>query len=113
MNWGELAGLEASGRRVMGHNGVKEAAMVDDYTAKMTELIELMRLIGNDTQQCEVKECKRKISSTITDTLSAFSNGSGGWIILVSGTIVDTKPLFQMRITVFRLLMKNIFQMIL
>ena len=82
MNWGELAGLEASGRRIMGHNGVKEAAMVDDYTAKMTELIELMRLIGNDTQQCEVKECKRKISSTITDTLSAFSNGSGGWIIL-------------------------------
>ena len=82
MNWGELAGLEASGRRIMGHNGFKEAAMVDDYTAKMTELIELMRLIGNDTQQCEVKECKRKISSTITDTLSAFSNGSGGWIIL-------------------------------
>ena len=82
MNWGELAGLEASGRRIRGHNGVKEAAMVDDYTAKMTELIELMRLIGNDTQQCEVKECKRKISSTITDTLSAFSNGSGGWIIL-------------------------------
>ena len=77
MNWGEPAGLEASGRRIMGHNGVKEAAMVDDYTAKMTELIELMRLIGNDTQQCEVKECKRKISSTITDTLSAFSNGSG------------------------------------
>ncbi|MBW3088947.1 putative DNA binding domain-containing protein [Bifidobacterium sp. 82T24] len=56
--------------------------MVDAYTAKMTELIELMRLIGNDTQQCEVKECKRKISSRITDTLSAFSNGSGGWIIL-------------------------------
>ena len=55
---------------------------LDDYTAKMTELIELMRMIGNDTQQCEVKECKRRISSTITDTLSAFSNGSGGWIIL-------------------------------
>ena len=54
----------------------------DDYTAKMSELIELMRLIGNDTQQCEVKECKRKISSTITDTLSAFSNGNGGYIIL-------------------------------
>lgn len=56
--------------------------MTDDYTAKMTELINLMRLIGNDTQQCEVKECKRRLSSTITDTLSAFSNGSGGWIIL-------------------------------
>lgn len=35
----------------------------DDYTAKMTELIELLRVIGNDTQQCEVKECKRRISS--------------------------------------------------
>ena len=55
---------------------------VDVYTAKMNALIALMRLIGNDTQQCEVKECARRISSTITDTLSAFSNGSGGWIIL-------------------------------
>ncbi|MCH4159964.1 MAG: putative DNA binding domain-containing protein [Bifidobacterium sp.] len=54
----------------------------DDYTAKMTELIELMRIIGNDTQLCEVKESKRKLSSSITDTLSAFSNGSGGYIIL-------------------------------
>ena len=54
----------------------------DDYTAKMTELIELMRIIGNDTQQCEVKECKRRISSTIPETLSAFSNGNGGYIIL-------------------------------
>ena len=50
----------------------------DDYTAKMTELIALLRAIGNDTQQCEVKECKRRISSTITETLSAFSNGNGG-----------------------------------
>ncbi len=39
----------------------------DDYTAKMTELIRLMRAIGNDTQQCEVKECAHKISTTITD----------------------------------------------
>lgn len=54
----------------------------DDYTAKMTELIRLMRTIGNDTQQCEVKECAHKISATITDTLSAFSNGNGGYIIL-------------------------------
>lgn len=54
----------------------------DDYTAKMTELIALLRVIGNDTQQCEVKECKRRISSTITETLSAFSNGNGGYIIL-------------------------------
>ena len=26
----------------------RRTAMVDDYTAKMTELIELMRMIGND-----------------------------------------------------------------
>jgi ATP-dependent DNA helicase RecG len=56
----------------------------DDYTTTMTELIELMRIIGNDTQLCEVKESKRKLSSSITDTLSAFSNGSGGYIISVS-----------------------------
>jgi ATP-dependent DNA helicase RecG len=64
--------------------GTEEADAMrdDDYTTKMTELIELMRIIGNDTQQCEVKESKRKLSSTITDTLSAFSNGSGGYIIL-------------------------------
>ncbi|WP_415446897.1 ATP-binding protein [Bifidobacterium aquikefiri] len=54
----------------------------DDYAAKMSELIELMRIIGNDTQQCEVKESRRKLSSSITDTLSAFSNGTGGYIIL-------------------------------
>ena len=54
----------------------------DDYTAKMADLIRLMRAIGNDTQQCEVKECVHKISTTITDTLSAFSNGNGGYIIL-------------------------------
>lgn len=54
----------------------------DDYTAKMAELIRLMRIIGNDTQQCEVKECAHNISTTITDTLSAFSNGNGGYIIL-------------------------------
>lgn len=54
----------------------------DDYTAKMTDLIELMRIIGNDTQQCEVKECRRRISTTITETLSAFSNGNGGYIVL-------------------------------
>ena len=72
----------ASPLAVSGDDAGTERHSIDDYTAKMTELIGLMRMIGNDTQQCEVKECKRRISSTITDTLSAFSNGSGGWIIL-------------------------------
>ena len=72
----------ASPLAASGDDAGTERHSIDDYTAKMTELIGLMRMIGNDTQQCEVKECKRRISSTITDTLSAFSNGSGGWIIL-------------------------------
>ena len=54
----------------------------DDYTARMTRLIHLMRTIGNDTQQCEVKECRRHISTTMAETLSAFSNGNGGYVIL-------------------------------
>ena len=37
----------------------------DDYTAKMTELIALLRAIGNDTQQCEVKigraSCRERV----------------------------------------------------
>ncbi|MBM6699968.1 putative DNA binding domain-containing protein [Bifidobacterium pullorum subsp. saeculare] len=53
-----------------------------DYTARMTRLIRLMRIIGNDTQQCEVKECRRHISTTMAETLSAFSNGNGGYVIL-------------------------------
>ena len=53
-----------------------------DYTARMTRLIRLMRVIGNDTQQCEVKECRRHISTTMAETLSAFSNGNGGYVIL-------------------------------
>lgn len=45
-------------------------------------LILEMRQIGNDTQTCEVKEAARKIPSSLVDTLSAFSNGNGGVIIL-------------------------------
>ncbi|KFI50956.1 ATP-binding protein [Bifidobacterium biavatii] len=45
-------------------------------------LILEMRQIGNDTQSCEVKEAGQKIPSSIVDTLSAFSNGNGGIIIL-------------------------------
>ena len=49
---------------------------------QLGRIIADMRQIGNDTQTCEVKEAARHIPSTITDTLSAFSNGAGGTIIL-------------------------------
>lgn len=49
---------------------------------ELNDLILQMRQIGNDTQTCEVKESRKKIPENITDTLSAFSNGEGGTIIL-------------------------------
>jgi ATP-dependent DNA helicase RecG len=49
---------------------------------ELRTLIESMRQIGNDTQTCEVKESARKISSSLVETLSAFSNGNGGTVIL-------------------------------
>lgn len=49
-----------------------------DLTAKIQEL----RAVKTDTQDCEVKESVGKIPNTLTDTLSAFANGSGGWVIL-------------------------------
>ena len=49
---------------------------------ELEHLILQMRQIGNDTQACEVKESRNKISESIPDTLSAFSNGDGGIIIL-------------------------------
>ena len=50
--------------------------------SELKHLILQMRQIGNDTQTCEVKEARNKIPESITDTLSAFSNGNGGTIIL-------------------------------
>lgn len=51
-------------------------------TRKLEHIIADMRQIGNDTQTCEVKEATRKVPENLTDTLSAFSNGNGGTIIL-------------------------------
>ncbi|MDY5841027.1 MAG: ATP-binding protein [Corynebacterium camporealensis] len=47
--------------------------------SELTELIEQLRLIGSDTQRIEVKSAVGK--STVA-TLSAFSNGSGGTLIV-------------------------------
>lgn len=50
--------------------------------SELTDLITQMREIGNDTQMCEVKESVKKLPETVLETLSAFSNSSGGTLIL-------------------------------
>ena len=48
----------------------------------VVEAIGLMRTIGVDLQAYEVKSAKRELPHDIARTISAFSNGSGGTIIL-------------------------------
>lgn len=50
--------------------------------AEIFEAIELMRKIGVDLQQYEVKSAAKSLPKDIGRTVSAFSNGSGGTIIL-------------------------------
>lgn len=55
---------------------------MDMDTQRLSRIIAEMRQIGNDTQTYEVKEAARKLPESLIDTLSAFSNGSGGTVIL-------------------------------
>ena len=45
-------------------------------------LVKVLRKAGTDTQDIEVKESSRKLPASMPETLSAFSNGSGGVVIL-------------------------------
>ena len=49
---------------------------------ELAALIGVMRQIGNDTQSCEVKEAVGGMPSSLVETLSAFSNGDGGTVVL-------------------------------
>lgn len=49
---------------------------------ELDTLIKELRLGGQDTQQVEVKEAAGGLPKSILETLSAFSNGAGGIIIL-------------------------------
>lgn len=58
----------------------------------LSDAVANMRRIGNDTQRFEVKESRGGLPGSIPETLSAFSNGSGGYIILGLSEKRDFSP---------------------
>jgi ATP-dependent DNA helicase RecG len=48
----------------------------------LESLVREVRAVGSDTSSIEVKAAARKLPRTVTETLSAFCNGSGGTLIL-------------------------------
>lgn len=54
--------------------------MIDIFEVR--DLISHMRKVGSDTQACEVKEAAQGVPKSIGETISAFSNMSGGLILL-------------------------------
>ncbi|MFJ3380078.1 ATP-binding protein [Curtobacterium sp. NPDC090217] len=48
----------------------------------LTSVVSLLRAAGTDTEQVEAKAAVRDLPRTIWTTVSAFSNGSGGLIVL-------------------------------
>ena len=45
----------------------------------LQELVERLRLVGTDQQQVEVKSA---VGKSVLETLSAFSNGAGGIVLI-------------------------------
>ena len=48
----------------------------------LAKTIARMRAAGTDLQSCEVKSAVGKLPKDLAESISAFSNGSGGTIVL-------------------------------
>lgn len=56
--------------------------MTEQIAVEITNLIEQMRKLGRDSQNCEVKSALNGTPKNLAETFSAFSNKDGGTIIL-------------------------------
>lgn len=56
--------------------------MPDSLQETITRQIAFMRKSGRDNQHCEVKSAQEGTPKSLAETLSAFSNGQGGTVIL-------------------------------
>ena len=54
----------------------------DVHSFDLAETVERMRAAGTDLQSCEVKSAVGKLPKDLAESVSAFSNGSGGIIVL-------------------------------
>lgn len=56
--------------------------MAGDFATRIKQIVTDLRVIGSDTQKVEVKLGEDGFPKSVLETLSAFSNGSGGTVIL-------------------------------
>lgn len=59
---------------------------------QLKEIVAKLKSAGTDTQDVEVKESVGKLPASVVETLSAFSNGSGGTLILGLSERNDFQP---------------------
>lgn len=52
------------------------------FQRELERALSVMRVVGCDTQRFEIKKSAHGLPKDIARTLSAFSNGSGGYIVL-------------------------------
>ncbi len=66
---------------------------------QLSDVIDLMRLVGTDLQNFEVKSAEKGLPKSLPETLSAFSNGSGGTIILGLSEEQGFKPVQKFNVS--------------
>jgi ATP-dependent DNA helicase RecG len=61
---------------------MSDTAIKVEHLAKMTKQELLEKLTDIEWDDFEVKEASSELPKNIWETVSSFSNGAGGWIIL-------------------------------